>query len=117
MGEARTPPIATRHEPPIARSDRWSRRRGILIIVVIAAAYLFSLWSSFTEAGRRSSTLEIPPAGTDYLYVGINVVNVDLLRSEMTTRISFQVAGQLAEDELTPATDLRLLLNTAKDQQ
>jgi hypothetical protein len=117
MEEARTPPIATRREPPMARGDRWSRLRGVLIIVVIATAYLFSLLSSFTEAGRRSATLEIPPAGTDYLYVGVNVVNVDLLRSEMTTRISFRVAGQLAEDELTPATDLRLLLNTAKDQQ
>ena len=93
------------------------RLRGILIIAVISTAYLFSLWLNLTEAGRRSATLEIPPAGTDYLHVDVNVVNVDLLRSEMTTRIAFQVAGQLAEDELTPATDLQLVLNTIKGQQ
>jgi hypothetical protein len=42
---------------------------------------------------------------------------MDLLRSEMTTRISFQVVGQLAEDELTPATDLQLVLNTIRGPQ
>lgn len=91
--------------------------RGILIAVVISAAYLFSLWLNFNEAGRRTATLEIPPAGADYLDVRVNVVNVDLLRSEMTARISFQVAGWLAEDELTPATDLQVVLNTIKGQQ
>ena len=117
MREMRTPAIDRRRERPMGRADHRSRLRGILIAIVISTIYLFSLWVSLTEAGRRSATLEIPPAGNDYLYVDVNVVNVDLLRSEMTTRISFQVVGQLAEDELTPATDLQLVLNTIRGPQ
>ena len=110
MKETRTPPIDRRREPPMERGDPRPRLRGIFITVVISVAYLFSLWLNFNEAARRSATLEIAPAGADYLHVDVNVVNVDLLRSEMTTRISFQVVGQLAEDEVTPATDLQLVL-------
>jgi hypothetical protein len=117
MTEMRTPAIDGRRIPPVEGGALRPRLRGLLIIVIISTAYLFSLWLSLTEAGRRSTTLEIPPAGTDYLHVDVNVVNVDLLRSEMTTRIAFQVAGQLAEDELTPATDLQLVRNTIKGQQ
>jgi hypothetical protein len=117
MKEMRTPAIDRRRERPTEGADHRSRLRGILIVIVISTIYLFSLWVSLTEAGRRSAILEIPPAGNDYLYVDVNVVNVDLLRSEMTTRISFQVVGQLAEDELTPATDLQLVLNTIRGPQ
>jgi hypothetical protein len=117
MKEMRTSAIDRHREPPVEGSDHRPRLRGLLIAVVILAAYLFSLWLNFNEAGRRSTTLEIPPAGADYLYVHVDVVNVDLLRSEMTTRISFQVVGRLAEDELTPATDLQLVLNTITGQQ
>ena len=75
-------------------SDYWPRLRTILIAAVLPAVYLTSLWLNFTEADRRSVTLEIPPAGADYLQMDVSVVHVDLLRSEMTTRISFQLAGQ-----------------------
>ena len=117
MKEMCTPAIDKRRERRMDGGDRRPRLRGVLIIAVISTAYLLSLWFSFTESGRRSATLEIPPAGADYLYVDVNVVNVDLLRSEMTTRIAFHVAGQLAEDELTPTTDLELVLNTIRGQQ
>lgn len=113
----RTPAIERHRKPAMGRRDFWARLRGILIIAVIAIAYLFSLWLNLNEAARRSAALEIPPAGADYLQVYVNVVNVNLLRSEMTTRIAFQVAGQLAEDELTPATDLQVVLNTIRGQQ
>jgi hypothetical protein len=93
------------------------RLRTILITAALSAVYLASLWLNFTEAERRSVTLEIPPAGADYLQMDVNVVHVDLLRSEMTTRISFRLAGRLAQDELTPATDLQLVLNTVNGQQ
>jgi hypothetical protein len=117
MKEIGTLTIDGRRETPIQGRGLRPRLRGILIVAVISAAYLFSLWLNLTEAARRSATLEIPPSSTDYLRVDVNVVNVDLLRAEMTTRISFQAAGRLAEDELTPATNLELVLNTIKGQQ
>jgi len=95
----------------------WRQLRAILIGFVIVAAYLSSLWFSFTEADRRAASLEIPPAGADYMHVNVSVVRVDLLSSEMTTRLSFHLNGKLAKDELTPANDLKLVLNTIKGQQ
>jgi len=93
------------------------RLRTILTAIALAALYLTSLWFAITEASRRSVSLEVPPVGTDHLIMNVNVVHVDLLRSEMTTRISFHLAGKLARDEVTPATDLQLVLNAVHGQQ
>lgn len=117
MTQLRTPAPDRHHEAPRKGGSYWPRLRGIIIIAVISAVYGCSLWLSLTEAGRRSAALEIRPTSNDYLYVDVNVVNVDLLRSQMTTRLAFQVAGQLAQDELTPATNLQLVLNTVTGQQ
>lgn len=97
----------------------WPLLRATLIVVTISAVYLFGLWMNFTEEGRRTLALEIPPAGADYLQMDVNVTHVDLLRSEMTTRITFHLAGKLAQDSnaLTPATDLQLVVNTISGQQ
>jgi hypothetical protein len=108
--------IPKRHEVP-PKSTNPQRLRSILTAIALSALYLLSLWFSISEAERRSVRLEIPPEGDDYLSMDVNVVQVDLLRAEMTTRISFRLAGQLAQDELTPATDLQLVLNTVHGQQ
>ena len=51
------------------------------------------------------------------MHADISVVHVDLLRAEMTTRLSFRLKGQLAKDEITPATDVKLVLNTINGPQ
>ena len=93
------------------------RLRTILTAIAIFAVYLLSIWLATTEASRRSVSLEVPPQGADYLILDVSVVHVGLLRAEITTRISFHLAGQLAQDELTPATGLQLVLNTVRGQQ
>jgi hypothetical protein len=93
------------------------RLRTILIATAIFLMYLSSLWMAITEASRRSVSLAVPPQGADHMIMNVNVVYVDLLRSEMTTRISFHLDGQLAQDEATPATDSQLVLNTVHGQQ
>jgi len=108
--------ITERRELP-TKSHNTPRLRTILIAITLFAMYLFVLARAVTEAGRRSVSLEIPPEGADYMLTDISVTYVDLLRSEMTTRISFQLAGQIAQDAVTPATDLHLILNTVRGQQ
>ena len=111
-----SPAIAERGELP-PKSRNTPRLRTVLVAIALFVMYLFFLARAVTEAGRRSVSLEIPPKDADYLFVDISVVQVDLLRSEMTTRISFQLAGQMAQDAVTPAADLHLLLNTVRGQQ
>jgi len=89
----------------------------ILIAITLVLIYLLFLWSTFTDGSRRSVSLQIPPQGADHLIMDVNVAYVDLLRAEMTTRISFHVAGQLSQDEVTPATNLQLVLNTVHGKQ
>lgn len=108
--------ITERHEfPPKGTNSR--RRRAVLVAIFLSALYLISIWFSVSEAERRSVRLEIPPEGGDYLSMDVDVVQVDMTRGEMTTRISFHLAGKLARDEVTPATDLQLVLNTVHGQQ
>lgn len=81
------------------------------------AVYLSSLWLIFTAADRRSIVLDIPPAGADYMRADVRVVHVDLIRAEMTTRITLHPEGKLAQDRVTPATDFNLVLNTISGPQ
>lgn len=86
-------------------------------LLVLLGIYFSVIWLNFTESARRSINLEIPSHGNDYLLMDVDVINVDLQRLEMTTRITFSVTGNLAEDEVTPTTDLQLVLNTVRGQQ
>ncbi len=93
------------------------RMRTILAAIALSALYLLNLSLAINEAGRRSVSLTSQPEGANHLIMDISVVHVDLLRSEMTARIFFHLAGQLAKDEVTLATDLQLVLNTVRGQQ
>ncbi len=88
-----------------------------MIAVLIAGIYLSSLWLSFTDSDRRAFSLEVPAASADHLTISVSVVHVDVPRLEMTTRLSFHLAGSLAQDETTPARDLKLVLNTISGPQ
>lgn len=116
-GIAMSSPATAKRIEPSQQDAHSPRLRTILSAIVLSAFYLFTLWFTFTEAGRRSVTLEVPPASADHLAMDVSVVYVDLLRSEMTTRISFQLAGEIAREEVTPAIDLHLVLNTVRGQQ
>src|SRR5258706_127455 len=92
-------------DPAIDRNEElpegfhyWPPLRAALIAVIIFAVYLSGLWMNFTEGDRRTLALEIPSAGADYLQMDVNVAHADLLRSEITARITFRLAGKLAQD-------------------
>ncbi|MDT8069556.1 MAG: DUF4436 family protein [Terriglobia bacterium] len=87
------------------------------LLLVLLGIYFSVIWLNFTESARRSINLEIPSHGNDYLLIDVDLINVDLQRREMTARITFSATGNLAEDEVTPATDLQLVLNTVRGQQ
>lgn len=98
-------------------NNRPPQLRTILIAISLGLIYLLFVWSNFTDGSRRSVSLQISPQGADHLVMDVNVAYVDLLRAEMTTRISFHVAGKLSQDEVTPATNLQLVLNTVHGKQ
>jgi len=102
---------------PSGPKHRSKRRHAVVVAIVLFTIYVLVIWHNFHESARRTVSLAIPSHTSDYMSMGVNVVNVDLSRLEMTTRISFSVAGALAQDEVTPATDLQIVLNTVRGQQ
>ena len=95
----------------------WRHLHAFLTAFVLLAFYVATLWFAFTEAERRTVSLEIPPHTADYLLMEVTVAHVDLMRSELTARISFRPVGKLSEGDFTPASDMQLILNSVRGQQ
>src|SRR6185436_15643731 len=53
----------------------------------------------------------------DQVFLVINVISADMNTGELRARIRFRLTGTIANDEITPAVDLKLLLNTVQGQQ
>ena len=93
------------------------KRLHVFVAIVLLAIYFVVIWHNFHEARLRTVNLAIPSHSDEHMLMDVNVVSVDLSRLEMTARISFAVTGKLAQDEVTPATDLQVVLNTVRGQQ
>jgi hypothetical protein len=97
----------------IARSPRW--RIGLAVLVV--AFYLVVLFRNLGESERRSLQLSETPTVGDSVSVLIRVTAVNVSDSELTARIRFRLTGSIAKDPVTPAVDLKVLLNDIRGSQ
>jgi hypothetical protein len=92
-------------------------RRKAGFVLGIIALYAVMLVRGATESTRRSLQLRDETSAQDRIVVSVLVTNVDPVNQEITARLGFRVAGNIAQDEVTPATDLKLLINNVKGQQ
>jgi hypothetical protein len=97
----------------------WKRptRLSILFVVCLVAVYTIVLVRGSTESTRRSLQLRDEVSAANRVVVSISVTNVNFANQEFTARLGFRLAGDIARDEVTPATDLQLLLNNVGGQQ
>jgi hypothetical protein len=79
--------------------------------------YSAVLLRNLHESERRSLQLNEVPLAGDYVGISVRVVAVDLAKSEITTRVSLRLNGDLAKDPVTPALDLKLILNVIRGSQ
>jgi Domain of unknown function (DUF4436) len=91
--------------------------KGILFILVILAVYCTALVLGATEWIRRSLYLTSEAGASDRVLVTVRVTGVDPTARELRTQLTFRVMGNLAKDEVTPASDLRLFVNSIRGQQ
>ncbi|MFZ0580935.1 MAG: DUF4436 family protein [Candidatus Acidiferrales bacterium] len=92
-------------------------RRKAGFVLGIIALYAVMLVRGSTESTRRSLQLRDETSAQDRIVVSVLVTNVDPVDQELTARLGFRLAGNIAQDEVTPATDLKLLINNVKGQQ
>lgn len=97
----------------------WKRpsRPSILFVVCLVAVYATVLLRGWTESTRRSLQLSDEVPAANRVVVSVLVTNVNHTSQELTARLRFRLAGDIAQDEVTPATDLQLLVNNVGGQQ
>jgi hypothetical protein len=90
----------------------------ILITAVVLSVYLAVVWMGLTEERRRSLEINGPPLSVDdYVSISVGVTSVDTVQGLLHGRIAVIPAGRFAKDRVTPAGDLKLLINSVTGKQ
>ncbi len=86
---------------------------GLSLLVLYCALLLRSV----NESQRRSLKLRDDTDSTDHVVISVLVTGVDPATQELTAQISLRPQGVMAQDQVTPAVDLKLLINNVRGQQ
>ncbi len=86
-------------------------RLRVLFLACLVALYITVLVRGSTESTRRSLQLSDEVSAADRVVVSVVVTNVNPASHELTAQLGFRLSGAIARDEVTPTTDLRLLVN------
>jgi hypothetical protein len=89
----------------------------ILLIISVLAVYLCVVFLGLTESTRRSLLLRDETDAADRVFISIVVTNANPSTQELTAQLAFRLAGNIAKDDVTPAVDLKLLINNFRSQQ
>ena len=88
-----------------------------LLILSLLVLYGVVLVRNLNEGSRRSLQLRDDTDSTDHVVVSVLVTGVNPATQELTAQIGLRPQGALAQDEVTPAVDLKLLTNNVRSQQ
>ncbi|MFZ0886458.1 MAG: DUF4436 family protein [Candidatus Acidiferrales bacterium] len=86
-------------------------RLKIVFVISILVLYATVLLRGTTESTRRILQLSDETTARDRVAVSVLVTNVNPVAQELTAQLSFRLAGRIARDEVTPAEELKLLIN------
>lgn len=89
----------------------------ILVIPLVIGLYVAILFRNLHEGQRRSLQLQNDVTTADRVHIFINIVKADINNEEITARLRFRVAGKIAEDEITPSVNLKVMVGFIRGQQ
>jgi len=89
----------------------------ILLIPLVIVIYVAILFYNLNERDRRSLRLQKDVPDAEKVHVTVKIMSVDIDRLEVTALLRFRLAGKIATDEITPAMDLKFLVNAVRGQQ
>jgi hypothetical protein len=89
----------------------------IIIIIFVLAVYVCVVLLGLTESTRRSLLLRDETDANDRVLISIVATNASPSTQELTAQLGFRLAGKIAKDDVTPAVDLKLLINNVGAQQ
>ena len=88
-----------------------------LLVLSILVLYCVILLRNLDEGKRRSLQLRDDTDAADHVAMSVLVTGVNPATQELTAQIALRPQGALAQDEVTPAVDLKLLTNNVRSQQ
>jgi hypothetical protein len=91
--------------------------RKLGLVAFMISIYCFVLLRSLNEGSRRSLQLRDDTDAADHIVISMLVTAVNPSTHELTAQIGFRPQGTLAQDEVTPAVNLKLLTNNVRGQQ
>jgi len=93
--------------------------RLFVILTIIILVYIAVLWTGLTEQSRRAVVVATKSAASDadFVTVNIKITSVDTDRGLLHERIRLIPSGRFAIDQVTPAVDLELLINSVSGKQ
>jgi Domain of unknown function (DUF4436) len=87
-------------------------------VLAMVAVYVTVLWMGMTEESRRSLTVVKSSATSDdYVIINVRVTSIDTVQGLLHERIRLIPMGRFAKDKTTPASDLKLLINSVSGKQ
>ena len=92
-------------------------RSRTLLILFLLFLYCTLIVRNLNEGSRRSLHLRDDTDSADHVRVSVLVTAVNPAAQELTAQIGFRLQGAMASDEVTPAVDLKLLVNNVRGQQ
>jgi Domain of unknown function (DUF4436) len=97
-------------------SERPTRLK-IAFVIGILVLYATVLLRGTTESTRRVLQLSDETTARDRVAVSVLVTDVSPVAQELTAQLSFRLTGDIARDEVTPAEELKLLINNVGGRQ
>ena len=88
-----------------------------LLILSLLVLYCVVLARNLNEGSQRSLQLRDDTDSTDHVLISVLVTGVNPVTQELTAQIGLRPQGALAQDEVTPAVDLKLLTNNVRSQE
>jgi hypothetical protein len=90
----------------------------ISAIVAVILVYCTVLWIGLTEENRRSLNIAMSSAtGNDFVIANVRVTSIDTEQRLLHGRVRLIPMGRFAIDKTTPASDLKLLINSVSGKQ
>lgn len=90
----------------------------VIFVIGIIAIYFTVLWMGLTEEKRRSLTIvKSAAASEDYVTIDVRVMSVNTFQGLLYESVRLIPMGRFALDKATPATDLKLLVNSVSGKQ
>lgn len=90
----------------------------VFFVIGLIAIYFTVLWLGLTEESRRSlNIVKSSATGDDFVTVNVQVTSVNISQGLVYERVGLIPMGRFALSKVTPAVDLKLLINSVSGRQ